>query len=148
MSLTPAEIRHLELGRGLLGYRRSAVDRAIDEIVSSFEQVWRERADLTDKVEQLENEMVRYRELETLLRTTLISAERAAHELKDQARKQADVIVNEAHAEARSIMREAASKREHLVNESRRLEGQLRAALATLEGREKQKLPTQEAEAA
>lgn len=133
MSLTPAEIRHLELGRGLFGYRRATVDRSLDEIVDSFEHVWRERADLGDKVEQLEADMVRYRELETLLRTTLISAERASHELKDQARKEAELIVSEAHAEARSITREAASKREHLLTESKRLEGILRAALATVE---------------
>ena len=78
MSLSPAEIRHAELGRGLFGYKRTAVDRLLDEIVDSFEQVWRERADLTDKVEELETDIVRYRELETLLRTTLVSAERAS----------------------------------------------------------------------
>ena len=135
MSLTPAEIRHLDLKRNPFGYRRASVDRAIDEIVDSFEQVWRERADLADKVEKLEEDMVRYRELETLLRTTLISAERAAHELKDQARKEAELMISEAHAEARSITREAAAQREHLLSETRRLESILRSALATVEQR-------------
>jgi cell division initiation protein len=135
MSLTPAEIRHLDLKRTPFGYRRGSIDRAIDEIVDSFEQVWRERADLADKVEKLEEDMVRYRELETLLRTTLISAERAAHELKDQARKEAELVVSEAHAEARSITREASARHEHLLAESRRLESLLRSALATVEQR-------------
>lgn len=135
MSLTPAEIRHLEKKRGFFGYRRESIDRAIDEIVDSFEHVWRERADLADKVEQLENDMVRYRELETLLRTTLISAERAAHELKDQARKEAELVISEAHAEARSITREAHARREHLLAESQRLESLLRSALAAVEQR-------------
>ena len=135
MSLTPAEIRHLDLKRVPFGYRRGSVDHAIDEIVHSFEQVWRERADLADKVEKLEEDLVRYRELETLLRTTLISAERAAHELKDQARKEAELVLSEAHAEARSITREATARREHLLAESRRLESILRSALATVEQR-------------
>jgi cell division initiation protein len=133
MSLTPAEIRHLELKRMPFGYRRGSVRHALDEIVDSFEQVWRERADLADKVEQLEQDVVRYRELETLLRATLISAERASHELKDQARKEAELVVSEAHAEARSITREAAAEREHLLSESRRLESMLRSALAMVE---------------
>jgi cell division initiation protein len=133
MSLTPAEIRHLELKRTPFGYRRGSVNHAIHEIVDSFEQVWRERADLVDKVEQLEQDVVRYRELESLLRTTLVSAERAAHELKDQARKEAELVVSEAHAEARSITREAAAEREHLLAESRRLESMLRSALAMVE---------------
>ncbi len=142
MSLTPAEIRHLELGHGLFGYRRTTVDRAIDDIVESFENVWRERADLADKVEALESDMVRYKELETLLRTTLISAEKSAHELKNQASKEAELIVNEAHSEARSITREAVGKRERLFTESQRLEATLRSVLATLEtNREEERKP-------
>ena len=82
MTITPVELHHIRLKRGLLGYRRGPVDHLIDEIAESFEDVWRERADHADRVEHLEGELVRYRELEALLRTTLVSAERAAHELE------------------------------------------------------------------
>src|SRR2546427_504266 len=86
MTLTPVEIRHLKPAKSIVGgYQRTAVDGLLDEIVASFEDVWRERADLADKVEQLESDLVRYRELETLLRTTLVSAEKAAVTLKEQA---------------------------------------------------------------
>ena len=74
MALTPVEIRHMTPGRSLFGYNAGATDRLLEEIASSFEDVWRERADLADKVEQLESDLVRYRELEALLRTTLVSA--------------------------------------------------------------------------
>jgi cell division initiation protein len=133
MSLSPAEIRHRELGRGLFGYKRAAVDELLEEIVDSFEQVWRERADLADKVEQLEADLVRYRELESLLRTTLVSAERASHELRDQARKEAELIVAEAQVEARGITRDARGELERLAAESHRIRAVLRAALETLE---------------
>src|SRR5213596_4276908 len=103
MALTPVEIRHLSPGPGLFGYNRGAVDRLLDEIVLSFEDVWRERADLADKLEQLEEDLVRYRELEALLRTTLVSAEKAATTLKEQARKEAELIVHDAQSEARTI---------------------------------------------
>ena len=82
MGLTPVEIRHIKPGRSLLGYNRRVVDELMDDVVDSFEVVWRERADLADKVERLEEDLVRYRELETLLRTTLVSAERASQELQ------------------------------------------------------------------
>ena len=133
MPISPVEIRHVSLPKGLWGYRRGAADRLLDEIAASFEDVWRERADLADKVEALESDLVRYRELETLLRTTLVSAERAAHDLKDQAKREADLVVNEAHAEARSITRRAVSEREHLLAETRRLKAVLAAALAVVE---------------
>jgi len=83
VTLTPVEIRHLKPDRSLVGgYKRTTVDALMDEIVASFEDVWRERADLADKVEQLEADLVRYRELEALLRTTLVSAEKSAVSLR------------------------------------------------------------------
>ena len=82
MALTPVEIRHMTPGRSMFGYNAGATDRLLEEIAASFEDVWRERADLADKVEQLEADLVRYRELEALLRTTLVSAERASAEIE------------------------------------------------------------------
>jgi cell division initiation protein len=133
MALTPVEIRHIGLARGPFGYRRTAVDRLLDEIAESFEDVWRDRADLAERVEQLENDLVRYRELETLLRTTLVSAERAAGELKEQAKREADLIVSEAQAEGRAITRRARAERDRLAAEAQRVRALLSSALATLE---------------
>src|SRR5438093_10223601 len=134
MALTPVEIRHMRPPKTLLGgYRRDPTERLFDEIVGSFEDVWRERADLADKVESLEADLVRFRELEALLRTTLVSAERAAAELKDQARREADLILGEAHAEARKVQRDAVAENERLTAESRRLRAALRMALESLE---------------
>src|SRR5919199_1014172 len=118
--MTPVEIRHVTLGRGLRGYKREATDRLLAEITVSFEDVWRERADLSDKVEQLEADLVRYRELEGLLRATLVSAERASAELKEQARRESELVLAEAHAEARRITHEARAENERLAAESRR----------------------------
>jgi cell division initiation protein len=133
MALTPVEIRHIRLGRGLFGYSRSATDRTLEDIVSSFEEVWRERADLADKVEQLESDLERFHELEALLRTTLVSAERTAAELKTQAMREAELIVDEARAEARSVVRQAAADNERLEADSARIRALLRAALATID---------------
>jgi cell division initiation protein len=132
MALTPVEIRHIKLGRSLFGYDRGVVDELLEDIVESFEQVWRERADLADKIERVEEDLVRYRELETLLRTTLVSAERASQELKEQARRETTVMLDEAHAEARRIRREASADLERMTSEARRIRSLLGAALATL----------------
>jgi cell division initiation protein len=133
MSYTPVEIRHVKPRFGLFGYRRRQVDTLLDEIATSFETVWRERADQSDRVELLEGELKRYRELEALLRTTLVSAERAAHELKDQAKRESESILSEAQSEARSITRQARREREILAVEARRLRLLLHAALDALD---------------
>ena len=133
MALTPVEIRHMTPGRGFMGYDRGQTDRLLADIAASFEDVWRERADLADKVEELENDLVRFKELETLLRTTLMSAERASAELQEQARREAELILGEAHAEARKLQRDAVAENERLIVESRKIKAQLRAALETIE---------------
>jgi cell division initiation protein len=121
MSLTPAEIRHAKLGRRPLGYERKATDDLLSDIVTSFEQVWRERADLRDEIEDLESELARQKEIEGTLRNTLISAERMADDVRTQARREADVIVSEARATARDIISGAESERERIHGEIRRL---------------------------
>jgi cell division initiation protein len=147
MALTPVEIRHLKPGKSIIGgYQRTAVDDLLNEIAVSFEDVWRERADLADKVESLESDLVRYRELEALLRTTLVSAEKAAVTLKEQARKEADLIVEEARAEARAITRRARSDHDRLLGELRRMRSLLRSALALVD--EEPPIEATEAEAA
>lgn len=129
MALSPVEIRHVRLGRGLLGYRRQATDRLLEEIVDSFEEVWRERADVQDQNERLESDIARYRDLETLLRKTLVTAERSSEELREQARREADVVLAEARVEARKITQRALAERDHLRAEASRIRALLRSAL-------------------
>lgn len=133
MPLTPVEVRHVELRRGLLGYNRGAVQRLLEDIADSFEAVWRERADLAERCEALETELSRHAELESLLRSTLVSAERASQELREQARREADVIVTEANGEARKIIRDAITEKERLLQEIRRVRTILRSALEAVE---------------
>ena len=137
MALTPVEIRHLTPPRTVFrGYRVAATDRLLEEIAASFEDVWRERADLADEVEQLQADLVRFRELETLLRSTLVSAEQASAQTRDQARREAELILGHAHAEAREIQRRAIAENERLQLDSRRLRLQLQEALSAFERQE------------
>ena len=133
MALTPVEIRHLKLGRGVFGYKREGVDRILVEVADSYEHVWRERADLADRIEQLEADLTRHKELEGLLRTTLVSAESSARQMREQARADSESIVAEAHAAARAIARRAAAEKERLESELRRIKSLLRSALESLD---------------
>ena len=143
MPYTPVELRHVRPGRGLLGYKRSAVDQLLEEVADSFEEVWRERAELADKVEELERQLEELKGREQLLASTLVSAEKAAAEQKAGAKREAELIVAEAHQEARSITRAAQNERERLFAEARRIEALLRSALGMVE--ETEPAPVEEA---
>lgn len=133
MSYSPVEIRHVRFRRTPLGYSRTDVDTALAEIASSYESVWQERMDLTERVYELEREVGRHREVEELMRTTLLTAERASQDMRDDARREAGTILDEAHREARAITNEARRERETLLAAARRVRGLLAAALDAVE---------------
>jgi cell division initiation protein len=133
MRYTPVELRHVRIGRAVLGYNRAEANRVLEDVADSFEDVWRDRGELTDKLEEIEKQLAEHKQRETLLANTLISAERAASEAKQLAKREAEVIVAEAHQEARSIVRTAQTERERLFAEARRVESLLRSALGVIE---------------
>jgi cell division initiation protein len=133
MPYTPVELRHVRIGRTLLGYKRETVQNLLAEIADSFETVWRERHELADQVEGMERELDDLRKREQALTQTLVVAEQAATHVKDQAKREAELIVAEAHAEARAVTRNAQGERHRLQAEIRRVEALLRAALGMIE---------------
>jgi cell division initiation protein len=133
MALAPVELPHVQLHRALLGYRPSSVNRLLEEVKESFEEVWREREELRDRVEELEAAIAQHREVENLLRETLLQAERTAHDVKGQAQSEAEQIVKDAHTEARSITQEALAERERLAADAARVRAVLESALAIVD---------------
>jgi cell division initiation protein len=133
MRYTPVELRHVRAARGLFGYKRHEIDKLLEDVADSFEEVWSERGELADKVEDLEKILTDVKQREALLTATLISAERAAADAREQANKEAELIIAEAHQEARSVTRGAQGERERLFGEVRRVETLLRAALGMVE---------------
>ena len=134
MRYTPVELRHVRLDRVLFGgYKRAEADALLSDVADSFEDVWRERGELADRLEDVERHLDEVKQRETLLASTLIAAERTAAEAVESAKREAEVIVAEAHHESRSITRAAQGERERLFAESRRVETLLRAALGIVE---------------
>jgi cell division initiation protein len=140
MTITPVEIRHVRLKRGVGGYSRKATDRLLAQVVTSYEETWRERGELRDEVERLEAEVARFRELERLLRDTMLSAERAADTLRADAQREYELLLQEARLKSRGLVEQAEVERERIRSDARRLQAardavaaDLRAALAQLE---------------
>ena len=119
MTHHPVELRHVTLKRAAARLRPRAPSTSCSRTSrDSFEEVWRDRADLADHVEQLEGELVRHRELETLLRTTLVSAEQARParaEGAGAARRPGSCSTRRTR-EARAITRAARAERERLLD--------------------------------
>ena len=133
MAYTPVELRHVRVARSLFGYNKAAVEQLLDEVADSFENVWRERGMLDEKVDTMEKQLAELRQREALLTQTLMAAERAATEVREQAKRQAEVILAEAHQEGRLVTRGAQGEKDRLVAERKRVETLLRSALGMIE---------------
>ncbi|HEV8459781.1 MAG TPA: DivIVA domain-containing protein [Gaiellaceae bacterium] len=142
MRYTPVELRHVKLPKSLRGYKAAEVDKLLLDVADSFEEVWRERGELVDKLQDIEKMLADVKARETLLASTLVAAEKTAVEAVESAKREGELIVAEAHQEARAVTRSAAGERERLFAEARRVETLLRAALGMVEEARHEAEPT------
>ncbi len=140
MAITPQEVRHTPLQRSMFGYRRADVDEMVEQLADAYQELWQDRVDLRDQVEELESELQRHRDGEELLRRTLITAEKHAADQREAARQEAQQIKREAEQEAREVLGEAHHARaavwrdmQVLEQRIRELKARYRAFLATAE---------------
>lgn len=134
MAIDPIELQQRKIPRRLFGYGRKAVDELLEQTGTGWELTRRERSDLGARVHQLQADLARHVELEGLLRSTLISAERAAQAHRERAHQEADAILDEAHAKAREVARQVREDTERLRIATREAMSLLRSSLAAMEG--------------
>jgi cell division initiation protein len=112
MKLTPLDIRHKEFKRGMRGYADVEVDEFLDEIADEFERLFKENIDLKERTEALEDKVAGYKRIEETLQKTLINAQASAEELKQNATKESQLILQDAELKARQLVNEAYSERQ------------------------------------
>ena len=112
MKLTPLDIRHKEFKRGMRGYSDVEVDEFLDEVADEYERLFKENIDLQERVENLEEKVAGYKRIEETLQQTLINAQANAEEQKQNANKQAQLVLQDAELKARQLVNEAYSERQ------------------------------------
>ena len=111
MFIAPDEVQDQKLKRRLRGYSRDSVEQLLQNLVSSYDQVWRERNQLRARVTQLEKELAPLRDFQDQLRDVLVTAERAASEVRAQAALDAEVLLEKARAKGKAEENAAAELR-------------------------------------
>ncbi|HOT27598.1 MAG TPA: DivIVA domain-containing protein [Candidatus Ozemobacteraceae bacterium] len=127
MRITPLDIYQREFSRKKIGgLDENEVYDFLKKVGREYEAVYAESKDLKDQVERLTAQMKDYLELEKTLKQTLISAQKASGDLKNNAEKEAELIVKEAEIQAERILDEARSESEMVGKEIRELKRQKR----------------------
>lgn len=105
--LTPLDIENKKFSKQMMsGYSVDEVDEFLDEITADYEKLYKESADAKNKIEDMQEDMAKYKNIENTLNNTLIMAQTAADDVKNLAKQQAEAILNEAQANAKQAVAE------------------------------------------
>ena len=105
--ITPMDIHNKEFETGFRGYDKASVDAFMAELVHDYETLYRENREMTDKIEQLEKRIAQYEKMEATMNDALVLAQETGENVKNSARKEADLIIQEAEQQRRHILEEA-----------------------------------------
>ncbi len=110
MRITPLDIQQKQFPMKFRGFDVEEVYAFLELIREEMEDILRENASLKETVSRLENQVKEYRDMETTLRETLMTAQQMVEDYKSNARKEAELIVKEAELRADAIIKEAQEK--------------------------------------
>lgn len=100
--LTPLDIENKKFSKQIMnGYSVDEVDDFLDELTKDYEKLYKEVADSKNKLEDMQESISKYKNIELTLQNTLVMAQNAADEVRDVAKQQADQIISEAQVEAK-----------------------------------------------
>lgn len=105
--ITPLEIQNIEFKKSLRGYKEDDVDEFLDRVLVDFERLYNENSELKEKLEEMNNNIGKYKNIEETLKRTLIVAQNAADELRSNSMKEAELIIQEAKQKIRDMNADA-----------------------------------------
>ena len=99
--ITPLDIENKKFSKQMMnGYNVEEVDEFLDEVMKDYEIKYKEVVTLNSKIEELNEAISHYKNIESTLQNTLVMAQTTAEEVKNVAKQKADQIVNEAKVNA------------------------------------------------
>ncbi len=119
MAITPLDIHNMEFPKKWFGgYDRNAVDEFLNQVIQEFELLIRENAHLKEQIEHLQGKLEQYRSLEETINRTLVVAQEAAEDIKTNARKESDLVIQEARLQAERIIEAGQVKARRIADEN------------------------------
>lgn len=133
ISITPLDMRQARFTTSMRGFDRADVTSFLQEAAEGFDQALRENERLRIEIVKLETSLNQFRELEGSLKTTLMTAQRTADDMRDNAQKEAERIVRETEGRVELMMQRAQAKTEDIEREIDGLRIKRREAETSLE---------------
>lgn len=124
MALTPLDIHNKEFTRGFRGYDEDEVNEFLDQVIKDYEAVLREKKELFERVQQLEERLEYFSKMEETLNKSILVAQESAEEIRRNAEKEAQLIIKEAEKNADRIINDALARSRKILLEMEELKKQ------------------------
>ena len=108
MRITPIDIRQQQFTLKLFrGFDVQEVDTFLEDIANDYEELMRENAILKEQLAGMEERARGVTDREKMLQDTLVTTQRMIEEMKENGRRQAELLVREAELQVDKRLEEA-----------------------------------------
>ncbi|MEX0909312.1 MAG: DivIVA domain-containing protein [Gemmatimonadaceae bacterium] len=132
--LTPLDVRRYDFGRAFRGYDPARVDQFRDQVAEEMERLARINQDLDAKARSFHEQLRSFRERDKALNDALVSAQQLRAEMREQAEREAQLIVREAQQDAEKLVDSGKAELKKIEGEMEALTRSQRAFIAQMRG--------------
>ena len=107
MKITPLDIQQQKFKTRFRGFDIREVDAFLEQISETFEGLQKKNEDQGEEVRRLELEIQGYRKREETFKRAMLNSQKVLDQMKDNARKSAELLIAEAEVKAEKILNKA-----------------------------------------
>jgi cell division initiation protein len=107
MKITPLDIQQQQFKTRFRGFDVREVDAFLEQIAETFEGLQKKNQESGEEVRRLELEIQGYRKREETFKRALLNSQKVLDQMKDNARKSAELIIADAEVKAEKILNKA-----------------------------------------
>jgi DivIVA domain-containing protein len=128
--LTPLDARRYDFGKALRGYDPERVNQFRDQVAEELERLARINQELEAKARGFHEQLKAFRDRDKAINEALVSAQQLRGEIREQADKEAQLILREARAEGERMVEDARAEIRRMDDQLASLDRSRRAYLA------------------
>lgn len=107
MNLTPLDIQQQQFQVRFRGFDIREVDRFLEQVSEAFTNIQSDSKNLKEEIRKLKLENQGYKEREETFKRAMLNSQKVLEQMKDNARKSAEVIIADAEVKAEKILNRA-----------------------------------------
>jgi cell division initiation protein len=135
MKVTPLDIQQQQFKTRFRGFDIREVDAFLEQMAETVENLQKENQNLGDDVRRLELEIQGYRKREETFKRALLNSQKVLDQMKDNARRSAELIIAEAEVKAEKILNKAHNRLAQLhedITELKRQRTQIEVQISSI----------------